>query len=102
MPLSFTSKVAGVTFENRQVLVSKVQQGEFIGLLREPDNKYDKNAIKVMNQHGMQLGYIPKDLARDLAKYMDLGISFNAVCKYPTGGSDGLSYGLVIEIMEVV
>jgi hypothetical protein len=55
-----------------------------IMLIREPENLYDKNAVKVignwidktMNQKKEQLGYIPSEIAADLAKkYKDARIS---------------------------
>lgn len=42
------TNVVGVTFENRQLLINKITVGQLVYLTREPDNAYDKNAIKVM------------------------------------------------------
>ncbi|XP_021108552.1 helicase-like transcription factor isoform X2 [Heterocephalus glaber] len=42
-----------------------------VALQREPNNTYDKNAIKVNNVNGNQVGYLKKDLAAALAYIMD-------------------------------
>jgi SWI/SNF-related matrix-associated actin-dependent regulator of chromatin subfamily A3 len=38
---------------------------------REPNNQYDRNAIRVTNVQGDQIGHIPKLLASKLAPYLD-------------------------------
>ncbi|KAM6224475.1 helicase-like transcription factor [Rhynchocyon petersi] len=48
-----------------------VNNNEMVALQRDPDNPYDKNAIKVNNVNGNQVGYIKKDLAAALAYVVD-------------------------------
>ncbi|KAJ1070737.1 hypothetical protein K5549_003716 [Capra hircus] len=48
-----------------------VNNNEMVALQREPNNPYDKNAIKVNNVNGNQVGHIKKDLAAALAYIMD-------------------------------
>ncbi len=38
---------------------------------REPGNEYDKNAIKIINEEGEQIGYLDRQTAKVLAPYMD-------------------------------
>ena len=45
--------------------------GEKVKLVREPDNKYDPNAIKVVNSSGVGVGHISKESAASLARTMD-------------------------------
>lgn len=45
--------------------------GEMVLLRREPSNPYDRNAIRVDNVQGAQIGHIPRDVASRLAKYID-------------------------------
>ncbi len=66
-----TTKVVGVTFENRQEAIARLQMGDRIWLEREPFNRYDTNAIKVTRNDGVQIGYISRHLARSLAPLMD-------------------------------
>jgi len=42
-----------------------------VALQREPNNPYDKNAVKVNNVNGDQVGHIKKELAAALAGIMD-------------------------------
>nr|XP_020013924.1 helicase-like transcription factor [Castor canadensis] len=48
-----------------------VNNNEMVALQREPNNPYDKNAIKVNNVNGNQVGHLKKDLAAALASIMD-------------------------------
>ena len=68
-------KTVGVTFINpdgtpRQKLIEMMGDDEFVWLEREPNNLYDKNAIKVMSIRG-QIGYLAKDYAQILTEMMD-------------------------------
>ena len=66
-----TTKVVGVTFENRQEVVARLQMGDRVWLEREPFNRYDTNAIKVICNNAEQIGYINRYLAQSLAPLMD-------------------------------
>ncbi|XP_006993878.1 helicase-like transcription factor isoform X1 [Peromyscus maniculatus bairdii] len=48
-----------------------VNNNEMVSLQREPNNPYDKNAIKVNNVNGNQVGHLKRDLAAALAYIMD-------------------------------
>ncbi|XP_051012917.1 helicase-like transcription factor [Acomys russatus] len=48
-----------------------VNNNEMVALQREPNNPYDKNAIKVNNVNGTQVGHLKRDLAAALAYIMD-------------------------------
>ncbi|XP_028587090.2 helicase-like transcription factor isoform X1 [Podarcis muralis] len=48
-----------------------VNNNEMVALQREPNNAYDKNAVKVNNANGDQVGHIKKELAASLAYIMD-------------------------------
>ncbi|EMP38013.1 Helicase-like transcription factor [Chelonia mydas] len=48
-----------------------VNNNEMVALQREPNNLYDKNAVKVNNVNGNQVGHIKKELAAPLAYIMD-------------------------------
>lgn len=83
-------KVVGVTFKNedgtsRGDIIRELSE-RFKGmhpnvlLEREYDNKFDKNAIKVIVDE-KQIGYIGKDYAQILAEFMDAGRKFTANVK---------------------
>ncbi|KAM9708224.1 helicase-like transcription factor [Menidia menidia] len=48
-----------------------VNRGEMVGLVREPNNPYDRNAVMVANVYGNQVGHIKKELAACMAHVMD-------------------------------
>jgi SWI/SNF-related matrix-associated actin-dependent regulator of chromatin subfamily A3 len=60
------NKVVGVRYYSGYATV-----GEMVICRREPNNPYDRNAIRVLNVQGDQIGHIPKAWAAKLAKYMD-------------------------------
>uniref|UniRef100_A0A663MAV4 Helicase like transcription factor n=1 Tax=Athene cunicularia TaxID=194338 RepID=A0A663MAV4_ATHCN len=48
-----------------------VNNNEMVALQRDPNNPYDKNAVRVNNVNGDQVGHIKKELAAALAGIMD-------------------------------
>lgn len=63
--------VAGVDYKKRQSVVKNLRANEQVYLRREPYNPYDSFAIRVETGEGRQIGYIPKDVARAIAPYLD-------------------------------
>ncbi|MCI9008690.1 MAG: hypothetical protein HFI13_11355 [Lachnospiraceae bacterium] len=83
------------SFENRQERLSFLKQFSpedlSVTLEREPDNRYDPNAIRiVVHIHSIRrrtvIGYVPKGLARELAKVIDMGIQVKASLMQIIGG----------------
>lgn len=75
----FRCKVAGVTFENRdgvnrqEALSEVARQGAIsIQVERESGNAHDSNAVLVL-ANGLDVGYVPREIAADLAPYLDAG-----------------------------
>lgn len=76
------TKVAGVTFGERQGMLANLMKLEnahykvYLTLRREKKNKNDSNAIlvighcDVVHRH-VPIGYVPKELAKELAPIMD-------------------------------
>lgn len=54
-------KIAGVSFEDRQEFVGKLQPDQAIMMIKQPDNVYDPNAVGVQTLSGHDLGYVPKE-----------------------------------------
>lgn len=106
--LSMTTRATGVTFENRQKRLEFLKQfrpSELrLTLEREADSRFDNNAIQVV-VHILSLsrrtviGYVPKGLAKELAKVMDAGIPVKASMLQIIGGySYKEYYGALINI----
>lgn len=92
---------AGVTFENRQGLLAHIRNKPDvqITLFREPTNQFDPNAIKVLGSTGTKkfhLGYVPRELAADLAPKMD-NRSYIKVENFRVTGNYKTHYGLRLE-----
>ena len=93
--LSMTVRAAGTTFENRQERLAFLQQFKpedlTVTLEREKENKFDCNAIQIVVHikpisRRTIIGYIPKGLARELSKVLDMGIQVKATLMQIIGG----------------
>ena len=65
----FRADVVGIRYYN-----GKVNNQEMVSLHREPKNPYDKNAVRVDNVFGQQVGHIKREQAAVLSTLLD--------CKY--------------------
>ncbi len=93
--LSMTVRAAGTTFENRQERLAFLQQFKpedlTVTLEREKENKFDCNAIQIVVHikpisRRTIIGYIPKGLARELSKVLDMGIQAKVTLMQIIGG----------------
>ena len=93
--LSMTVRAAGTTFENRQERLAFLQQLKpedlTVTLEREKENKFDCNAIQIVVHikpisRRTIIGYIPKGLARELSKVLDMGIQAKVTLMQIIGG----------------
>jgi hypothetical protein len=68
----FTSPLRGISFLpiDDKLLVASLKVGDQLRLERIKDNQYDPNAIAVW-YGGSRIGWIARDVARDLARHMD-------------------------------
>ena len=93
------TRVVGVSYDNRQTVVALLTQWEQVFLIREPDNAFDANAIKIQRWDRQQIGYINRELAKILAPKMDrIGKPVKATVTALTGGYfPGSSLGVVVK-----
>ena len=68
----FDSYVAGTTHLNDKTVLEQIKEGDMLSLQRE-DNKYDSNAILILNEDGKKLGYVPEKDNIIFARLMDAG-----------------------------
>lgn len=109
---SFFTKVAGVTQQNadgsaRQAIVRRLKPGQTLFLVRDPRNKYDRNAVMVVAKLGLlrrlrQVGFLNADLAAEFAPLLDAGGRIDATVSEVTGGGGWLwwkkNYGVNIKL----
>ena len=101
MNFPITTKLAGVSFGDTQQNIKQFgckDIGSYV-LIREPDNPHDPDAIKVSLFDMWFMGYVPKNIAKDLAPLMDAGRGFDVefVCrnKHPTEELIGLTVKII-------
>lgn len=81
-------RVAGVTFEGRQEVISKLDGGEACLLKPEPQNPFDPNAIAVYvarTPDVEHVGYVPREVAAEIAPHLE-GESLLGRVSQVTGG----------------
>jgi hypothetical protein len=72
--------VAGAGRHHADALASDgVAPGRPLELRRDPDNPHDPNAIAVHDAGGEQVGWVPRELAAELAPELDAGRAWSAV-----------------------
>jgi hypothetical protein len=71
------SPLAGFQFYGGKVLWDEMKVGDALTLVRERDNPYDANAVRV-EWNGSHLGYIPRRENADVARQMVRGAPVKA------------------------
>jgi hypothetical protein len=99
---SIVTKVVGVMDRRVQGHIRTFGNPDFptYTLVREPDNPHDPNAIKVMIARVVFLGYVPREIAAELAPLMDGGTQFDAFFVNLNEHPDHRTVGLTIRIEE--
>ena len=103
-------KVVGVTFRNddypmdRQKIIAGLYGKEIVSLNREPDNRFDSNAVAVMlkrKKKDLKLGYVRAELAAFLADTWK-EYKYSAKIAEIRDGSikEGKPYGLSVDITK--
>jgi hypothetical protein len=67
-----SSPLAGAQYYAVDTLWPRMRAGDALDLVREPDNRHDRNAIRVEWQ-GHKLGYVPRRENRAVAAALDRG-----------------------------
>jgi hypothetical protein len=65
--------VAGFQYYAGKRVWDELKVGDALTLIRETDNAYDANAIRI-EWHGEKLGYVPRAGNEDLVKLLDKGL----------------------------
>ncbi len=110
MTRTFLVGVRGESYDNengssRQELIRHLRSHDRVALEPDPTNSHDRWAVKVLNEAGEQVGWLPSD-ARD-ADTLLRGEPISAVVHAVTGGTNWLrrllgkkSVGLVLRITK--
>ncbi len=106
MTRTIITKVAGVTFDGRQEIISKLKGNEPCRISPEPSNKYDPNAlavhIAVAPGEIKHVGFVPRDLAAQIAPFLEgeqvMVRLLEIVGGFTTWSGERATLGLRIEI----
>ena len=99
--LPLTVRLSGVSFGHAQENIKTFGSPDirWFALFREAGNQHDPNAIRVALFGEFFMGYVPKEIARELAPLMDAGKEFDAefVCvnRHPRHDIVGLTVKIV-------
>ena len=63
-------ELAGTQYEGRTDRIERVQVGDRVFLVREPDNEHDPNTVDIRNKEG-SLGHVPAFIAEDIAAFLN-------------------------------
>ncbi|MBK7324825.1 HIRAN [Candidatus Propionivibrio aalborgensis] len=72
-----SSPLAGSQYYSAAKMWNKIKPGDRLTLTREPDNRHDRNAVRV-DWNGHQLGYVPRAENRAVARALDAGEKLEA------------------------
>ena len=67
-----SSPLAGSQYYAVSRVWEQIRPGDRLTLTREPDNRHDRNAVRV-DWNGQQLGYVPRAENRAVARALDAG-----------------------------
>ncbi len=98
-----STKLAGVSYGDRQQNINFFACSDLTDceLIREPKNKYDANAVKVVIG-SLELGYLSKIVAANIAPAIDSGKRFIAKFECTNRHPAYEQIGLTIKISEAV
>lgn len=71
------SYVAGYRYHDGKKVWKDLRVGDALDLVREPDNPFDPNAVRV-DWQGHQLGYVPRLDNEGVSRQLDLGAPLQA------------------------
>jgi len=107
----FHTKLAGVTQPNadgrsrQDIIANELQEDQELFLAREPENKYDPNAIAVITgTYSETVGYLSKNVAGEIAPQIDQHQLVTCQIKNITGLADGdksLGVNLLLKVYSL-
>ena len=94
----FDSFIAGTTHLKDPNVLKKAAVGDTLTLRRESSNRFDSNAILILNAEGEKYGYVPEKDNIVFARLMDAGKLLAAKIKniQPKGSFTMISIGIYL------
>ena len=94
----FDSFIAGTSHLKDPDVLKKAAVGDILTLRRESGNRFDSNAILILNADGEKYGYVPEKDNMIFARLMDAGKLLEAKIKniQPKGSFTMISIGIYL------
>ena len=94
----FDSFIAGTSYLKDPEVLKKAAVGDTLTLRRESSNRFDSNAILILNAEGEKYGYVPEKDNQIFARLMDAGKLLAAKIKniQPKGSFTMISIGIYL------
>ena len=83
----------------RQCELARCRPGDQLRLVREPKNIHDRNAIAIVTEHGVRVGYLGRRYSMVWASKLDRGAEPKVIVERIKGSTlSGAMLGLVIRV----
>ena len=94
----FDSFIAGTTYLKDPDVLKKAAVGDTLTLRRESGNRFDSNAIVILNADGEKYGYVPEKDNMIFARLMDAGklLAAKIINIQPKGSFTMISIGIYL------
>lgn len=78
---AWVARIRGANLFGRQGVkyMQALRQGQPLMLIREPNNAVDKNAIRLTDLYGQNIGYVERGIAAKIALLLDTGVILMAM-----------------------
>lgn len=86
--------IAGVFYYDARAVAPQLDEGCPLALRREPGNPHDGNAVEILTEGGVKLGYIPRRLNAGIARRLDAGLDVRCcvACVHQDGDGLGIRF----------
>lgn len=97
-------KVSGVTFDGRQKFLAEVEKDTPLRLVRDRRNEHDFYAVSIyafIDGAWRDIGFLPKEVNKDIALALDSGIQTGAQVWRKVGGEGDFYHGLYVTVKRI-
>lgn len=95
----FYMKAVGVTFGNSQRVIRGLSVGEQVRFVREPNNPYDRYAVRIETLSGERIGHVSRDYSQQMSTNIANGINYRVYVSSVTGGGFNSNYGVNLRVV---
>ncbi|WP_348266872.1 HIRAN domain-containing protein [Edaphobacter paludis] len=102
----FYTKVVGVSFQNsdsssRQDTIQSLIVCQELEFRKEPQNKFDPNAILLCTQNGLGIGYLNERLAGEVTRSLNKGVSWRCYVRRVLHAADTKNWGVTVCMVKL-